>query len=129
MPNPKKDDAKKGDAKKDDDKNLVVCQRVADRAADVPSVIRKCSGCGEDIYVAQTTLDRLKKEGEGKPSIFTCLDCLHTFDVDLKDTLPPSPEQIREIEKAIGRKLSAADIAIGFERFKTMYRLGRSERN
>lgn len=114
---------------KDDDKNLVVCQRVADRAADVPSIIKQCSACGEDIYVAQTTLTRLKQEGEGKPAVFTCLTCLPTFDVDLKDAMAPSPEQLAEIEKAIGRKLTAADLAIGFERFKALYRRARSGRN
>ena len=120
---------KEKDSKKDDDKNLVVCQRVSDRPADVPSVIRKCSNCGQDVYVANTTLMRLEKEGEGKPAVFACLTCLPAFDVDLKDTLPPSVEQIREIEKAIGRKLTAVDIALGVEKFKALYREGRSGRN
>ena len=115
--------------KKDDDKNLVICQRVSDRPADVPSVVKKCDGCKEDIYVAYTTLSRLEKEGQGKPAVFTCLNCLPTFDVDLQETMAPSPEQLAEIEKAIGRKLTPLDIAIGFERFKSMYRAGRSTRN
>ncbi|HLX65276.1 MAG TPA: hypothetical protein VKX17_28665 [Planctomycetota bacterium] len=118
------------DKKKDeDDRNLVICQRVAERPADVPSVIKKCSGCGQAVYVAHTTLARLEKEGQGKPVVYSCIACLPTFDVDVSETMRPSPEQLAEIEKVIGRKLTEEDIQRSVEHFKSMYRTGRSDRN
>ncbi len=115
--------------KKDDDSNLVACQRVADRKADVPSVIRKCTKCNEDVYISYVTLERIEKEGEGKPVIYACMHCLPSYDIDLGETLRPSPEQIKEIEAATGIRLTEADIARGMARFKTMFRSSRSERN
>jgi hypothetical protein len=49
--------------------------------------------------------------------------------VDLGDTMQPSPEQLAEIEAATGNKLTEEDVRRGMERFKNMYRRGRSERN
>lgn len=113
----------------DDDTNLIICQRVSDRPADVPSTIQKCAGCGQNVYVAHTTLEYQARQGKGKKIVFSCLQCLPTFDVDLSETMLPSPEQIQEVEGVIGRKLTPEDIAEGMERFKTMYRAGRSSRN
>ena len=117
------------DSKLDDDTNLIACQRVAGRPPEVPSVIRQCARCKQDIYLSHATQARIEKEGEGKPVVFSCLECLPTFDINLGDTLRPSAEQLREIEENTGRKISEADIALGMERFKTMYRQGRSDRN
>jgi len=113
----------------DDDTNLIICQRVSARPPDVPSIIEKCSKCGKNIYVAKTTFSYHEKEGKGKKMVFTCLSCLPTFDIDMSETMPPSPEQIREVEGVIGRKLTPEDIVSGMEHFKGLYRAGRSERN
>lgn len=113
----------------DDDSNLVVCQRVSRKKAEVSSEIRQCSRCKQAVYVSLMTLARIETEGKGKPVVFSCTECMHTFDIDLSETQLPSPEQIREIEAATNRKMSDEDLARGMERFKQMYRRGRSERN
>jgi hypothetical protein len=112
-----------------DDTTLVICQRVSGRAPEVPSTVRQCSHCQKHVYVSHVTLARIEKESVGKPIVFACLECLPTYDVDLGDTMQPSPEQLAEIEAATGNKLTEEDVRRGMERFKNMYRRGRSERN
>ena len=89
-----------------DDKSVVVCFRVRDlphpHVKDSQTV--PCSRCGEAVWLSPTSAQLLER---GVAPL--CLPCFRETNKD--GQVRSTPEQMREVEEALGRPVTGADIA------------------
>jgi hypothetical protein len=102
----------------DDEERVVVrCSRCADiPTTSVPSEKRRCSECGANVWLAQSTIDMIAKRYRAATLTVVCIGCRAAEDIYELISLPEQVEVLRESgdsDLVIAYKLAIAEIAGG----------------